>query len=100
MTSPQSSQDYELLVGGNVFIRTVTMFFIGELVRVSPRCLVIKNASWIGDTGYFKKFLTTGNPSESEPYPPNDEVMVSLAAIIDVCPFNHPLPTRVIGRNE
>ena len=69
-------------VGENYFIRTVTMFYTGRLVEVTPQELVLEDAAWIADTGRFADSLESGNFSEVEPFP-NGKVIIGRGAVID-----------------
>lgn len=84
-----------------VFIRTVTHYFVGELVedseapRFGPGFLYLRHCSWVADTGRFHAALASGTLPEVEPYPAEDVVSVNLGAIVDIAPWNHKLPTKV-----
>lgn len=78
-------------VGDNYFIRTVTMYLVGELVRIDDKELVLKNASWIPDSGRFHDALKTGTFNEIEPFV--NDVIVNRNSIIDATTFTHKLPT-------
>lgn len=82
-------------IGNSVFIRTVTMYYTGEIVGVTDGEVLIQNAAWIADTGRFSKALATGELNEIEPYPDGAVVSVSRGAIIDVCNWKHALPRTV-----
>ena len=56
-------------VGDCVFIRTVTLYYVGRVVGFSDTEILLEEASWIADTGRFMQALTTGSLSEVEPYP-------------------------------
>ncbi len=79
-------------IGKNYFIRTVTNYITGELIRVTPKELVLKNAAWIADSGRFMQFLKDGTPKEVEPFPDGEEVIVGRGAIIDAVTWRHELP--------
>jgi hypothetical protein len=85
--------EHPYTVGTTYIIRTVTMYYTGRLQSVWPGELVLSDAAWIADTGRFSTALSTGKLSEVEPYP--GECIVSRAAIVDVAPWNHPLPRDV-----
>lgn len=74
-----------------VFIRTVTHYFLGELVKQTPTEMVLKNASWIADTGRYAQFLSGDSVNEVEPYPDACEVHVNVGAIIDWIEWPHSL---------
>ena len=82
-------------IGKNYLIRTVTVFQVGRLVKVYDNELVITEASWVADTGCFSDSLKDGlessTTSEIEPF--NSDVIINRGAIVDVCVYNHSLPT-------
>lgn len=77
-------------VGNNYFIRTITMHLVGELVGIDDKELVLKNASWIADSGRFHDALKNGTFDEIEPFV--NDVIVNRNSIIDATFFNHRLP--------
>jgi hypothetical protein len=78
------------LTGQNVLVRTVTHYYTGELDGTEDGFLVLKDAAWIADTGRFSKALLTGELDEVEPYPGG--CLVAIGAVVDISPWNHPLP--------
>jgi len=76
--------------GQKVFIRTITHYYTGKVAEVDGQFILLEDAAWIADTGRWSKCLATGEMSEVEPFP--NEVLVSLAAIVDIAPWNHALP--------
>jgi hypothetical protein len=80
-------------VGEAYFIRTVTMHIIGILEVVNDTELLLKNASWIADSGRFNNALQTGELNEVEPFV--NEVIVNRATIIDATIWSHKTPDRV-----
>lgn len=77
------------------FIRTVTLYYTGELIDMDENFLVLQHVSWIGDTGRFNNALNSGEFSEVEPYPENAKVIVNKASIVDACEWQHELPLKV-----
>ena len=76
-----------------VIIRTVTHYYIGELTDETPTWITLTQCSWIADTGRWHIALRDGALNEIEPYPPTDHVRIAVGAIVDLAPWNHPLPT-------
>ena len=74
-----------------VFIRTVTHYFLGELVNQTPSEMVLRNAAWIADTGRYAQFLSGESVNEVEPYPDGVEVHVNAGAIVDWIEWPHAL---------
>ena len=80
-------------VGKPYFIRTVTFYYTGQLVAVTPQELVLEHAAWIADTGRFEAALRTGDFSEVEPYPVG-QLIVGRGALVDAFQVSFPLPTK------
>ncbi len=83
---------FDRLVGKNVFIRTVTMFFTGRLVEVFPQEIVITDATWIADTKRWSNFIANGVLGECEPYPDGLPVIIGRSGLIDATEWLWPLP--------
>lgn len=81
-----------LYLNKNVFVRTATHYHTGRLISVADGFLMLDEASWIADTGRFNDFLKNGNYKECEPFP--GEVCVAIPAIIDICEWQHELPSK------
>jgi len=79
------------LVGKPYFIRTVTHHFTGELVKVTPQELVLKDVAWIADDGRFSDALAACSFSEVEPYP-DGEVIIGRHPLIDASLLQGKLP--------
>ena len=78
------------MVGGKWFIRTVTYHLVGRVVRRAGVFLVLKDASWVADSGRFMQAIKDGTLSEVEPV---GDAIVNLSAITDAFPWIHALPT-------
>lgn len=79
------------MVGGKWFIRTVTFHMVGRVVRRAGMFLVLKDASWVADSGRFMQAITKGTLSEVEPV---GDAILSVSAIVDAFPWTHALPTE------
>ena len=79
-------------VGKAYFIRTVTHYLTGKLVKVTPTELVLLDAAWVASTGRFADAIRTGELDEVEPYPDSAVVIVGRGALIDAVRWTHPLP--------
>lgn len=77
-------------VGSKVLIRTVTHYYTGRIVEMTPTEIVLADAAWIADTGRFATALEKGTLSEVEPFPAG--VSVARGAVVDVSPWPHDLP--------
>jgi hypothetical protein len=92
--TPTAVLDHAYPVGEAVFIRCVTHYFTGRLVRVTAGELVLEDAAWVADTGRWSEAMANGTLNEVEPYPPG-EVVVSRGGVVDVSRWNHALPREV-----
>ena len=90
--SPTDSALSEML-GESVFIRTVTYYYTGRVVNVTPQVVTLEKAAWIADTGRFSEAMESGDLSEVEPYP--GEVNIMIGSIVDYIKWPHPLPLKV-----
>jgi hypothetical protein len=76
--------------GRKIFIRTVTHYYVGEIecAQLAPGgdggWVVMKNCSWVADTGHFGKAMEEGKFSEVEAYPTDTLVSVNLGAVVDI----------------
>ena len=80
-----------LFEGENVFIRTVIFFYTGRLCSYDDKFIVLEDAAWIADTGFWAEALTTGKLNEVEPYP-DGKILVSLGTVVDISLWTHDLP--------
>lgn len=76
----------EELVGEIIFIRTVTHYYTGRLMKVSGQFAILEDASWIADTGRFSNFMK-GQPNESLEVEPMGTTMINIDSIIDISLF-------------
>lgn len=79
-----------LTPGGAIFVRTVAHNYTGRVVSVDEKFLHLSDAAWIADSGRWAAALATGALNEVEPFP--GEVLVAIGAVVDISPWNHPLP--------
>ena len=77
-------------VGEKYLIRTVTLYYTGRLVEITPHELVLEDAAWIADTGRFAEAIKTGEFREVEPYA--KRVLVNRGGVIDATIWHHELP--------
>lgn len=73
----------------NVFIKTVTMFYVGRLASENENFIFLEEAAWIADTGRFYNFLKDGKVNEVEPFV--DPIGLNKNAIIEITQWNHDL---------
>ncbi len=93
LSKPKGDTSHPWQIGKNYFIRTVTMAQTGKLVAVHEKELVLERAAWIADTGRFADAMAdTSKFSEVEPWPADEPVIVSRAAVIDAVVIQN-LPT-------
>jgi hypothetical protein len=84
-------QPHPYHLGKTYCFRTVTQVIIGRLAVVLPGEVVVYDAAWVADTGRWSVALATGQLRDVEPYP-DGPVVISRAALVDVCEWNHALP--------
>lgn len=81
--------NYENLVGGKYFFRTVTYHLTGKVDKIVGKFLVLKDAAWIADSGRFMEAIKNGTLSEIEPV---GDAFLNLDTVVDFFPWKHSLP--------
>ncbi len=79
-------------VGKNVFIRTVTHHYTGNVAKVVDGFMELSNCAWIADDGNFSECLNKGSVNEVEPFNLKNNVFIGIGAIVDITKWEHPLP--------
>lgn len=77
------------LIGKKWFIRTVTYHLVGLVTKRVGPFLVLKDASWVADSGRFMQAIKDGTLNEVEPV---GDALVNVSAIVDAFPWKHALP--------
>lgn len=86
---PIARTDSAWQIGQAYHIRTVTHYWTGRLVAVTPQELVLEDAAWIANTGRFTDFFSDG-PDEVEPV--DGPVIIGRGAVIDAQIWTIALP--------
>lgn len=56
------NETVELVVGEKYFVQSCTKDWVGELVRVvGPYTVVLREASWVANSGRLSEFMRSGN---------------------------------------
>lgn len=81
-------------IGRNVFIKTVTLYYTGEVQLVTPTEIVLTKAAWIPSTGRWANTCLQGLESirEVEPYAPEQVVHVTRASMVEYFEWPFDLP--------
>lgn len=89
-----SAQSHSWVIGQQVLIRTVTMYYTGRIAVVTDSDVGLDDAAWIANAGRFATTLRDGFPkdAEIEPYPDGVRCFVSRGAVVDFCEFKKSLP--------
>jgi hypothetical protein len=80
--------------GQAIFMRCVTHYYTGRVVKVTDSDVVLEDAAWIADGMRFHNMLKEGLTKEAEIEPFPDGAVVSRGAIVDWCVWGHELPTK------
>ncbi|NIQ20347.1 MAG: hypothetical protein GTN95_09255 [Gammaproteobacteria bacterium] len=87
-----TNQSHFYDVGKNYIIRTVTNYYIGKLVAVSEKEILLEKAVWVADTGRFTDALLKGKLDEVELFHPDHPVIVGRGALVDAQIWVHEIP--------
>lgn len=82
--------NYEDMVGGKFFFRTVTYHMTGEVKKIVGHFAYLKDAAWIADSGRFMNAIKDGTLNEVEPV---GDAFINLDTLVDFFPWKHKLPT-------
>jgi hypothetical protein len=77
------------IVGEAYLIRTVTYHQVGVLMEIKGDFLVLKDASWVADSGRFSDCLSKGTFNEVEYV---GIIFVNKNSIVDAFPWTNKLP--------
>ena len=83
--------NYEDLIGGKFYFRTVTFHLTGEVKKIVGRFAYLKTAAWIADSGRFMETIKNGILNEVEPV---GDAFINLDTVVDFFPWKHKLPTE------
>ena len=83
--------DLDDLVGKKWFFRTVTYHLVGKVEKRMGNFLVLKDASWVADSGRFMNAIKEGKLNEVEPV---GQALVNLSSVTDAFPWRHKLPDK------
>jgi len=79
------------LVGQSWFFRTVSYHLVGKVEKRLGNFLLLRNASWVADSGRFMQAIKDGTLNEVEPV---GDALVNLDAVTDAFPWKHALPDK------
>lgn len=85
----QKAEAFPYKIGDKVFIRTVTLYYLGRINNIIGEWIILDGASWIADTGRFYDFLKDGKCNEYESF--IDHVCVPMGSVIDITEWKHDL---------
>ncbi|MDE2099482.1 MAG: hypothetical protein KGL39_19680 [Patescibacteria group bacterium] len=80
----KSIQKHPFVIGNQYYFELATKYYVGNVVAVTDKFVIIDRAAWIPDTGRFNEFLATGNPKECEPC--GVPVIIGIGAICTSMP--------------
>ena len=84
-------ENYDDLVGGKWFFRTVTYHATGRVTKRIGDFLQLEDAAWIADSGRFMQAIREGVLNEVEPV---GTMFINLKTVVDFFPWTHKLPTE------
>ena len=82
-------------VGRKYLFRTVTYHMVGEIAGREGDFLILKNASWVADSGRFGEAAAKGTLVEVE-HLGGLTVLINAQSLTDAVEWKHPLPEKSI----
>lgn len=90
------AKDELFVKGERLFIRCVTFHAIGVVDRLTfvgeIPFLVFKHVSFVADSGDFKEAILKGKIATQFPLGETSWMRINVAQIVDMFPWDHPLP--------
>lgn len=71
----------------------LTYHLVGKVVKIDGTLLVLKEASWVADSGRFMQCIKEGTLKEVEPV---GDAIVNITNVCDAFPWKHKLPSDQI----
>ena len=87
------STDHPFKEGESYFIRTVTYHFIGTIKEIVGKWIILKDASWVADSGRFHEALEKGTLNEIEYM---DKAIINMDTITDATIWIAKVPKKSI----
>lgn len=88
---------YDAFIGNPVFVRTCVHYYLGRLIYVDERDIVLTRATWVAVTSRWGALWATGKwepEAEFEIFPPQIPVAVNRLTVADIMVWPHALPTQ------
>lgn len=85
----KASTEHPFKEGDSYFIRTVTYHFVGTIKEIVGKWIVLKDASWVADSGRFHVALEKGELNEVEYM---DKAIINMDTITDASLWNNKVP--------
>ncbi len=82
-------EKYPFEKGKSYFVRCVNYHLVGKVEKIVGKFIVLKDASWVADSGRFMNAIKNGTLDEVEPV---GKAFVNIESITDAFPWKHKLP--------
>ena len=69
-------------IGTRYYVQTVTHYYVGTLVGITPQELTLRDVAWIADSGRHHEFVAGSEPKESEAWPAGVDVIIGRSALV------------------
>jgi len=80
----------------NVLVKTVTLYYLGQVEDVDDKFIKLSNASWVQDTGKrLTNFMQDGFDSTSE-IELIGECLIGLNQVVEITEWKNELPNKQI----
>lgn len=80
----------DLVVGEKYFIVVFQRCYIGRVVKLTAKSVVIREVLLVWDSGRLYEALETGNLAKFEPIP--DDLMIPASMIVEATRWRHEIP--------
>ena len=96
LTNPTPTAHPLLKIGAKLEIRTVTLFYTGEVVHIDDQWITITSVGWIADEGRFTDTMKTGEFQEVEVLPDGELMTIGIGSVISI----NRVPNNTLPRSQ
>lgn len=99
VSNSESGKPFPAKVGDKVFLRTVTLYYLGRVKEITSEYVVLEESSWVQDTGvrltdFIEKGIFGGQKEVKAEIEPIGTHAVFRAGMIDCVGWKHDLPDQ------
>ncbi len=85
--NPEAALLYGLEIGNIYFFRSIPLYYIGTVVAVTEKIVILTDACWVKNTGHFETFWDNSQEMDIRRYPEDRLIRVRLDRAADYAEY-------------